>query len=95
MYNYIIKIINKVGIMSIYRAVKKITKGRNAIDGAGVKLVRVIGKDDIFDYDPFSMLDAFDSHNPDDYIKGFPWHPHRGMETIIYLIEGEIIDSDS
>ena len=78
--------------MNDFRTVKKITRGRNAMDGAGVKLVRVIGRDDIYDYDPFLMLDAFDSSNPADYINGFPWHPHRGMETITYLIEGEIFE---
>lgn len=81
--------------MSNFRTVKRIVTGRHAVDGAGVRLVRVFGHDDVKDFDPFLMLDAFDSVNPDDYIKGFPWHPHRGIETITYLISGNIEHSDS
>ena len=80
--------------MSI-REIKEIVKGSNQIDGAGVKLVRVIGYSNVYDFDPFLMLDAFDSRNPSDYTKGFPWHPHRGIETITYLIHGEIEHGDS
>jgi redox-sensitive bicupin YhaK (pirin superfamily) len=75
--------------------IKKIVKGQKAIDGAGVHLVRVLGYYDVKDFDPFLMLDSFDSKNPADYIKGFPMHPHRGIETITYLIEGEIDHEDS
>jgi len=75
--------------------VKKIVKGEKKVDGAGVQLIRVIGKPDVYDFDPFLMLDAFDSDNPDTYIKGFPWHPHRGIETVTYLLEGEIDHGDS
>ncbi|HSP47754.1 MAG TPA: pirin family protein [Clostridiaceae bacterium] len=81
--------------MSQLRTIQKIVTGRNAVDGAGVKLVRVLGPADTTDFDPFLMLDAFDSHNPDDYTKGFPWHPHRGIETITYLIKGDIEHGDS
>ena len=81
--------------MDTLRKVIKITKGVPAIDGAGVKLVRVIGYNDTKEYDPFLMLDAFDSENPEDYTKGFPWHPHRGIETITYLIHGDIEHADS
>ena len=81
--------------MNKYRECKKKIRGRQAVDGAGVHLVRVFGYDDVFDFDPFLMLDAFDSSNPDDYVKGFPWHPHRGIETITYLLEGEIEHGDS
>ncbi|SHJ33030.1 pirin family protein [Parasporobacterium paucivorans] len=81
--------------MDTVRKIAKITKGKSAVDGAGVKLVRVIGYNDTKDYDPFLMLDAFDSENPDDYTKGFPWHPHRGIETITYLIQGDIEHGDS
>jgi len=81
--------------MSEIRTVRKITKGMHAVDGAGVNLVRVVGYNDTTEYDPFLMLDAFDSTNPDDYTKGFPWHPHRGIETITYLIQGDIEHSDS
>lgn len=81
--------------MKTLRKVKKVTKGVSTTDGAGVKLVRVIGYNDTKDYDPFLMLDAFDSVNPDDYTKGFPWHPHRGIETVTYLINGNIEHGDS
>ena len=81
--------------MEALRKVIKISKGIPAVDGAGVKLVRVIGYHDTKEYDPFLMLDAFDSVDPEDYIKGFPWHPHRGIETITYLIKGDIEHGDS
>ena len=81
--------------MSQLRKIKKIVTGQKTVDGAGVKLVRVLGRNDTADFDPFLMLDAFDSTNPDDYTKGFPWHPHRGIETITYLIKGDIEHGDS
>lgn len=81
--------------MSSIRSINKVITGKNSVDGAGVNLVRVIGFHDTKDFDPFLMLDAFDSKNPEDYIKGFPWHPHRGIETITYLIKGDIEHGDS
>lgn len=81
--------------MAGLRTIKKVITGRNSVDGAGVKLVRVFGNNDVKDFDPFLMLDAFDSKDPEDYIKGFPWHPHRGIETITYLIQGDIEHGDS
>lgn len=77
------------------RTIRKVVTGRAAVDGAGVKLVRVIGHRDTKDFDPFLLLDAFDSTDPADYTKGFPWHPHRGIETITYLIKGDIDHGDS
>lgn len=77
------------------RTIKQIVTGSNQTDGAGVKLVRVIGHATVEDFDPFLMLDAFDSTNPDDYTKGFPWHPHRGIETVTYLITGDIDHGDN
>lgn len=77
------------------REVKKTVTGSRTVDGAGVSLVRVLGKPDVYDFDPFLMLDAFDSVNPDDYTKGFPWHPHRGIETVTYIINGDIEHGDS
>ncbi len=79
-------------------AVRKCTltvRGQNAVDGAGVKLRRVLSLGTIKDFDPFLMLDGFDSSDPMDYIKGFPWHPHRGIETVTYLLKGEIEHGDS
>lgn len=77
------------------RSVAKIVAGRPSVDGAGVHLVRVLGAPTVYDFDPFLMLDAFDSYNPEDYIRGFPMHPHRGIETFTYLMEGEIDHQDS
>ena len=81
--------------MKQIRQVKKTVTGRPTVDGAGVRLVRVLARDDTRDFDPFLMLDAFDSTNPDDYTKGFPWHPHRGIETITYMISGLVEHGDS
>ncbi len=77
------------------RTIVKTVQGKRAIDGAGVHLVRVLGNNDVADFDPFLMLDSFDSTNPDDYTRGFPMHPHRGIETITYLIKGDIEHRDS
>ncbi len=77
------------------RSVKRLIRGRDAVDGAGVRLVRVVGHHDTADLDPFLLLDAFDSTNPADYTRGFPMHPHRGIETVTYLAEGEISHEDS
>lgn len=77
------------------RKATQIIRGKHAIDGAGVHLRRVLGPSNIVDFDPFLMLDGFDSSDPKDYLKGFPWHPHRGIETITYLIKGKIEHGDS
>lgn len=77
------------------RKIKRIVRGTQQIDGAGVELTRVIGKPDVYDFDPFLMLDAFDHDDPTKYTRGFPWHPHRGIETVTYLLEGEIEHGDS
>jgi|GEM_PF-2522191 len=68
--------------MSDIRTIKKTITEQRTVDGAGVNLVRVFGYNDTKDFDPFLMLDAFDSVDPKDYVKGFPWHPHIGIETI-------------
>lgn len=77
------------------KSIKKMVRGMKAVDGAGVNLVRVLGIQTVKDFDPFLMLDSFDSRNPEDYIKGFPTHPHRGIETITYLIGGAMEHEDS
>lgn len=66
------------------------------MEGAGVRLKRAFGSPhDATFFDPFLLLDDFHSNNPEDYIKGFPWHPHRGIETITYLLHGEVEHQDS
>jgi redox-sensitive bicupin YhaK (pirin superfamily) len=77
------------------RTVLKTYTGTPSVDGAGVKLNRIFGHQDVKDLDPFLLLDFFDSRNPEDYLKGFPWHPHRGIETITYLIDGLLEHGDS
>lgn len=77
------------------REIVKQVRGQQTTDGAGVRLVRVLGKPDVTDFDPFLMLDSFDSTDPADYVAGFPTHPHRGIETITYLIAGKIEHEDS
>ncbi len=77
------------------RTVKQIIKGMPATDGAGVELTRVIGQPALNMLDPFLLLDAFRSDNPEDYIAGFPPHPHRGFETVTYLLEGRMRHKDN
>lgn len=73
----------------------KVFKGEHVTDGAGVRLHRVIGTPELDNADPFLMLDEFRSHNKEDYIAGFPMHPHRGFETITYMVEGNFTHRDS
>ena len=77
------------------RNIEKKVKGYNTIDGDNVHLVRVLGKSTYDDFDPILMLDSFDSTNYEDYKNGFPFHPHRGIETISYLSKGKMIHRDS
>tara|TARA_Y100000996_G_scaffold41490_1_gene28772 strand:+ start:111 stop:953 length:843 start_codon:yes stop_codon:yes gene_type:complete len=75
--------------------IKQIIDPIETSDGAGVKLKRSIGTSQIDYFDPFLMLDEFGSENPEDYIKGFPPHPHRGIETVTYMLNGEFEHKDS
>ncbi len=77
------------------RKIKQQVKGFETQDGAGVKLVRVLGHSTMEEFDPILMLDSFDSTNPEDYTAGFPMHPHRGIETISYLSQGQMKHRDS
>lgn len=77
------------------QVIKRISKGQHVSDGAGVSLNRLIANQKIDNIDPFFLLDEFRSNNPNDYIAGFPMHPHRGIETITYMIEGSFSHKDS
>jgi hypothetical protein len=81
--------------MAKNRLIRKVVKSRATIEGAGVHLHRAIGWGRPEIYDPFLLLDDFRSDEPDLYVKGFPWHPHRGMETITYVLRGEVEHGDS
>jgi redox-sensitive bicupin YhaK (pirin superfamily) len=77
------------------RSVGKVLAGRPATDGAGVRITRVIATPELDHYDPFLLLDEFRSDNPDDYIAGFPDHPHRGFETVTYMLAGAMEHADN
>ncbi len=77
------------------RGVERLVQGQDTQDGAGVRLTRVLSHDLQERLDPFLMLDAFGSDNPGDYIAGFPNHPHRGFETVTYMIAGRMRHKDS
>jgi hypothetical protein len=76
------------------RKIQQIIPALPASDGAGVKLMRSLGSADHLRVDPFLMLDEFSSENPDDYVAGFPAHPHRGFETVTYLLDGHMLHED-
>lgn len=81
--------------MTHLRTIDRIITGQNTSDGAGVRLTRVLTQDLQQRLDPFLMLDAFGSDRPDEYIAGFPEHPHRGFETVTYMLNGRMRHADS
>ena len=72
------------------RAVERVIEPTPVIEGAGVRLRRSIATATLDYLDPFLLLDNFQSDDPDDYLAGFPWHPHRGIETVTYMLAGEV-----
>jgi redox-sensitive bicupin YhaK (pirin superfamily) len=77
------------------RPVKEVIQTKTTMEGAGVKLERAFGFGKTKEFDPFLLLDDFRNNNPEDYLKGFPWHPHRGIETITYVLAGSVAHGDS
>jgi redox-sensitive bicupin YhaK (pirin superfamily) len=77
------------------RPIKRVSQARPAIEGAGVRLQRAFGFGNTSDFDPFLLLDDFRNDRPGDYLAGFPWHPHRGIETITYVLAGTVDHGDS
>src|SRR5512143_2840988 len=81
--------------MSKTRLITKVLRSKPTIEGAGVHLRRAFGFDEVGQFDPFLLLDDFRSDTPAHYLKGFPWHPHRGIETITYVLAGDVEHADS
>ena len=81
--------------MNKIRQIRKVFKSVPTIEGAGVHLRRAFGFSEVPQFDPFLLLDDFSSDIPEHYLKGFPWHPHRGIETITYVLDGEVEHGDS
>src|SRR5438094_8922901 len=77
------------------RPIKRLIKAKPTMEGAGVHLRRAFGFGNTSDFEPFLLLDDFRNDIPDDYLAGFPWHPHRGIETITYVLRGEVEHADS
>ena len=81
--------------MADVRRIRKVWKAKPTIEGADVHLKRVFGYHEVPQLDPFLLLDDFRSNDPAEYVRGFPWHPHRGIETITYVLAGDVEHGDS
>jgi redox-sensitive bicupin YhaK (pirin superfamily) len=81
--------------VTTFRKLKQIITGNKVTDGDGVQLTRIIGSRNLSMLDPFLLLDSFETEKPEDYIGGFPAHPHRGFETVTYLLEGRMRHKDN
>src|SRR5262249_16879705 len=83
------------GVSMAIRRVKRLSKAKPTLEGAGVRLRRAFGFGATSEFDPFRLLDDFRNERPEDYLPGFPWHPHRGIETITYVLTGTVEHGDS
>jgi redox-sensitive bicupin YhaK (pirin superfamily) len=81
--------------MTMARKIRTVLNGRPTLEGAGVHLKRVFGNSEVPLFDPFLLFDDFRSYRPEHFLAGFPWHPHRGIETITYVLSGEVDHGDS
>ena len=82
-------------IMTQVRGIGRILRAYTTLEGAGVRLHRAFGSYEVPQFDPFLMLDDFRAKSPSDYLPGFPWHPHRGIETVTYMLDGTVEHGDS
>lgn len=82
-------------LMSLTRPIARRLSSRETVEGAGVRLRRAFGYPEVPLFDPFLMLDDFRADRPEEYLAGFPWHPHRGIETVTYMLEGRVEHGDS
>lgn len=81
--------------MNATRTVRQVFSGLPTLEGAGVRLKRIFGFNEVPVFDPFLMMDDFGASDPEDYVAGFPWHPHRGIETVTYMLHGTVEHGDS
>src|SRR4030042_2537343 len=81
--------------MAVNRRIRRVFKSRPTLEGAGVHLKRAFANREVPMFEPFLLLDDFRSRDPQHYLAGFPWHPHRGIETITYMLEGNVEHGDS